>query len=394
MARRARVPWGALVTLVILATFAIGAWMLFGTGIRVPSVVKLDRSDAEKTIEAAGLLVGNVTEEESSEAAPGTVLSQVPKPGVRTNEGATVDIVVAKLKLEYQAFAPGVTGFGQPESVSAIQASGLSAETYFSYSDAIDAGTVLEQYPAAGEGVLPDAPLAMAVSLGPVEERAAVAVPDLVTKRGPAAKSELEGIKLNSHSVIVASQKAVGEVVAQLPSPQSQVPPGAAVAIFISGGPTIVPQEEGRVRIPGILNQQQVTAVQALQNAGLQVAIFPTFSSEVPAGDVAGQFPQSGMSVKAGSTVLVAVSEGPPSGEGVVVPDATGVTGASISSVFSNAGLYAIVFEMDVRGGAGQVVQQFPQAGAIVSPGARVGLAVVASPRIEAPETTVTPPAP
>lgn len=383
-----------MITLIILAIFGYGAWLLFGTGVRVPPVVKLDRTAAEKAITDAGLLVGNVTEQESGDVAPGTVLEQVPDAGVRTDQGATVDLVVAKLKVEYQAFAPGVVGMGQPDAVSAVQAAGLTAETYFAFSDAIDSGTVVEQYPQSGEGVLPGAPLTLLVSLGPVEDQAAATVPSVVGQRAPAAASAIAGVKLVAQPIVVASDRPPGEVIAQLPAPEVQAPPGAAVAVVVSGGPKIEPDEDGRVRIPGVLNQKVYTAIRALQKAGLQVAVFQTFSSKVPAGGVALQFPQSGTSVRAGSTVLLAVSQGESTGQGVVVPNATGIGGGPASTALQGAGLYPLTFELDVVGSPGQVVQQFPQAGSIVAPGARVGLAVVLTPRPAVPEPTATPAAP
>lgn len=177
--RRFRFPWAVLVTLLILGTIGYGAYLLFGTGVKVPNLVGKSQQSATRAVEGVGLVVGQVTEQESDKPA-GTVLSQSPASQVRTEAGATVDIVVAKLKVENQAFSPAVSGYGQPEAISAIQSAGLLGQTFLAFSDTAGVGTIADQFPAGGAAVSPGTPVGVTVSLGPARGDGVVQTPSLL----------------------------------------------------------------------------------------------------------------------------------------------------------------------------------------------------------------------
>ena len=63
--------------------------------VSVPDVVGDDEQDARSALEDAGLRA-DVTEEESEDEDPGTVLRQDPGSGAKVEKGSTVDLVVAK----------------------------------------------------------------------------------------------------------------------------------------------------------------------------------------------------------------------------------------------------------------------------------------------------------
>jgi beta-lactam-binding protein with PASTA domain len=64
--------------------------------VTVPSVVGLSQADATEAIDAAGLVVGNVTYVESEEVAAGQVNEQVPAGGTMLTRGSSVDLVIAE----------------------------------------------------------------------------------------------------------------------------------------------------------------------------------------------------------------------------------------------------------------------------------------------------------
>lgn len=63
--------------------------------VKVPSIVKHTKKDADKIIKDAGLKVGNVTEE-VSKVTSGTVIRQYPDAGTEVSTGTPVDLVLAK----------------------------------------------------------------------------------------------------------------------------------------------------------------------------------------------------------------------------------------------------------------------------------------------------------
>ena len=62
---------------------------------KVPDVVGDSEQDARRKIEQAGFSVGNVTEQPTSDASPGTVVSSSPSAGQTIRLGSSIDLVVA-----------------------------------------------------------------------------------------------------------------------------------------------------------------------------------------------------------------------------------------------------------------------------------------------------------
>ena len=62
----------------------------------MPDVTGETEENARSAIEAAGLRVGKVTEEESADEEPGTVLAQSPAAGKTVAKDSAVDLTVAK----------------------------------------------------------------------------------------------------------------------------------------------------------------------------------------------------------------------------------------------------------------------------------------------------------
>lgn len=74
----------------------VNLWISIGSNkTNVPKVTGKKESDAKKEIEAAGLVLGNVTKEHNEEVAEGLVINQSVKAGDSVNKGSKVDIVVS-----------------------------------------------------------------------------------------------------------------------------------------------------------------------------------------------------------------------------------------------------------------------------------------------------------
>jgi len=130
----------------------------------VPDVVGMSQADAEAAIIAAGLAVGNVTEEFSCTVPAGDVISQDPVAGTCVDPGTAVDLVVSLGPLE----VPDVVGMSQADAETTIIAAGLTVGNVTEeYSFTVPAGDVISQDPVAGTCVNPNSLVNIVVSLGP-----------------------------------------------------------------------------------------------------------------------------------------------------------------------------------------------------------------------------------
>jgi len=126
-----------------------------------------------------------------------------------------------------------------------------------------------------------------------------------------------------------------------------------------------------------VKGKSESDANKAIEGAGLKPKKITQYSDSVAKGKVIDQFPTSGSKAASGSEVLIAVSLGKEPSGNVSVPDVMGMTEADAVSAIEGAGLVPAVEQLasaDVP--AGSVGYQFPAAGAQVSPGSEVLVAV------------------
>ena len=130
------------------------------------------------------------------------------------------------------------------------------------------------------------------------------------------------------------------------------------------------------VSVPNVVGLTQAAAESAITGAGLVVGSVLEQSSEtVPAGSVISQDPVGGASVASGTAVNLVVSSGVAT---VSVPNVVGLTQAAAESAITGAGL--VVGRIRSRNNrdvaAGDVFEQTPVAGSIVTSGSTVDLVV------------------
>jgi len=142
------------------------------------------------------------------------------------------------------------------------------------------------------------------------------------------------------------------------------------VNLTVSAGP-------GQVEIPDVSGQTREAAEQALDEAGLGVAVETRASGNAPADTVIETDPPAGESVRRGSQVTVIVSSGPSK---VSVPAVVGQTLNAAEQQLSAVGLEASSTEQDSDRPKGEVISQTPNAGTAVDPGSTVSLVVSRGP--------------
>jgi serine/threonine-protein kinase len=117
--------------------------------VSVPNVVGQSRDSAAATLQAAGFAV-DVTEQQSSSASAGNVISQNPTGGTATGNGSTVTITVAKAPP--QADVPDVTGQRRSAATQQLHAAGFKVTAVDKQvQDPTQDGVVISQDPGGGK---------------------------------------------------------------------------------------------------------------------------------------------------------------------------------------------------------------------------------------------------
>jgi beta-lactam-binding protein with PASTA domain/predicted Ser/Thr protein kinase len=120
--------------------------------VSVPDVKGDSQTAAEAALSNAGLQPGTITQRVSSAAAPGTVLSQSPRPGALARSGAKVSLVVAQEPTTVTV--PSLVSQSETAAAAALGGVGLRPRVRTqTTTEAAQAGVVLAQTPAAGTAV-------------------------------------------------------------------------------------------------------------------------------------------------------------------------------------------------------------------------------------------------
>jgi serine/threonine-protein kinase len=122
--------------------------------VTVPSLEGMTQSEAQSTLNAAGLILGSVGEDYSDTIAAGRVISQSPASGQTIPEGSTVDIVISLGPEPVPAIVPDVYLDDQTTAENKIAAEGL-VPSVVTASDPANAGKIIDQNPSAGTEVPP-----------------------------------------------------------------------------------------------------------------------------------------------------------------------------------------------------------------------------------------------
>lgn len=197
----------------------------------VPDVEGLSLEDARRELRAAGLRVGDVTEQESDEE-PGTVLRQFPEAGDEAAVGTRVDLVVAA-----QSTVPDVVGLTEGDAKSTLEAAGYEVEVNKAPSNEVEEGRVIAQDPEAGAEYEKGLTVTILVSEGAEEQE----MPDVRGENGDEAEAFLESeFGLVVEQVEDSSQCFVaappGTVCAQDPEPGQKIEPGDDATLFVQEG--------------------------------------------------------------------------------------------------------------------------------------------------------------
>ena len=192
----------------------------------VPDVAGKSQADAERAIVAAGLTVGTVTAQSSSNVPVGDVISSDPGTGTKEQPKTLVNLVVSS---GAQPVAlPDVVGESVDQATSDLQNAGFKVQLAPNQvSSEQPAGDVASQNPS-GSSATAGATITLTVSSGPVQ----VTVPDVTGDTEDQARQALTaaGFKVKVHKFAFFGSPTVSS---QNPSGNSQADQGSTVTITL-----------------------------------------------------------------------------------------------------------------------------------------------------------------
>ncbi len=272
------------------------------TMVRVPQVVQLDRQEAIARLEQAGLRVGQITTEESSDFPVDLVIGQDPEAGTEVEEGDPVDLVVVVGPDAKPV--PSVVGLTEADARVTLAAAGFENIRTETVEADEEEGIVVEQVPSANEEVDVESEILLRVSGGP----GAIQIPNIE------GQAEADGVRILEELGWIVEIERVesqdireGFVVGTDPSAGNELEPGEIIRLLVSSGP-------GVVRVPNVLGLTAEEAARVLEADGLRavpdVCIIDDPDTQVP-GQVIEQTPSGGVEIEVGMSVTICVGVEP-----------------------------------------------------------------------------------
>ncbi|MCQ9211144.1 MULTISPECIES: Stk1 family PASTA domain-containing Ser/Thr kinase [unclassified Streptococcus] len=295
MRTRYKVLFGAILLIIAAVTT-----LLLNTPatIKVPDVSGQTLDVAREMLETAGLKVGKVREEPSSEVEEGKVIRTNPAAGTSKREGRTVDIVVATTDA---VMVPDVVGKDFDEARIELEAAGFVVKDTQEHSDSVEVNKVISTDPKANSSKTKGSTITVTVSRGAERNQ----VPNVTGKSLETAMQELKAAGLvvgttteeydtHQKGLIIRTEPGSGELLAK----------GSAVNLVVSKGPAPVMPDFG------ILKTSYADARRQLQNLGINVTVEKIEDSSYPVGGdlVVGQYPAAGTAIGESVTLYVSVA--------------------------------------------------------------------------------------
>ena len=198
-----------------------------------------------------------------------------------------------------------------------------------------------------------------------------VTLPDNLVGMSPddARKAvEALGLKWDVNSSKVASDTVPEGKVAQTnPSPGSKVKAGQTITAYLSSG-------SDQVEVPDLSGMSQDQARSALKAVGLELGNVSTVDSDKEKDRIVEQDPDSGSTVKKGTSIAVSVSSG--KAAQVEIPSVVGIGREDAEAQLKALGLTVTVEEVTGTQPAGQVTAVEPGVGSKVDKNSTVKLKV------------------
>ena len=230
--------------------------VFIASGVAVPRVVQQQADAASERILAVGLNPRRT--EETSELSPGTVLRQVPDPGVLVARGAAVGITVA---VPPKVVIPNLVGRTRADAIQELTRLRLRANPADDEASSLPPELVVSQVPSAGTAVVVGGAVRITVATG-------VEVPNLSGLSADDAQRAVAERGLSFDDTAQETDAAPpGRVFQQQPASGTRVTRGSRVLATVA---VAVP-----VLVPSVVGLPRQRAAAVLEAAGLRAGPEP-----------------------------------------------------------------------------------------------------------------------
>jgi eukaryotic-like serine/threonine-protein kinase len=226
----------------------------------------------------------------------------------------------------------------------------------------------------AGVAVAALVALVLVLALTRPSSPGTVTVPGVTGQSEAAASATLRRAGLVPVPALTANASVPdGVVIGETPPAGSIVGKGTHVTISVSTGP-------GSSALPDVAGLTAAQATAKLKSAGFKPSTEAQPSTTVADGRVIATEPAAETEVRAGASVKVLVSSGPPP---VSVPDVVGQSRAAAEGTLTNAKLTVgtVTQKTTTEQSSGTVLEQSPSAGSSLTAGEKVDLTVAQAPK-------------
>jgi eukaryotic-like serine/threonine-protein kinase len=279
---------------------------------------------------------------------------------------------------------PDVSGETQSTAVASMKRAGLVAVVSLAANARVPSGLVVGTTPPRGTVLDKGSRVSVVVSSGP----GIVALPNVNNKKSDQATKILREKGFQPSTETQSSNTvASGLVISTNPAAGIEVQVGSPVTVFVSSGPK-------EVTVPDVTGEAQAPATATLAAAGLKVGVSKREVAEPAPGTVISQAPAAGTQLQAGGQVTLVVAQAL---KQVAAPSVVGQSEAQAISALTAAGFasHTVTRTVTEPSKVGTVVQQSPQAGHKLAPGATITIAVGAlAQQTTSTSTTTTTPTP
>lgn len=199
---------------------------------KVPNVLNQTEADARKALEAAGLKVGTVSEENSDTVESGRVISQSVAGNTSVQNGSTVNLVISSGSSK--TAVTDVIGHDVERAAQELQADGFVVGVNEVYSEEIAEGLVISTNPDRGSLAAPGSTVTLTVSKG----KGQISVPSVSV--GMTYAEAAEALRNAGFEGTINKEKeyssSVGEDFVTRYQPSGKVDPDGTVTIYVSRG--------------------------------------------------------------------------------------------------------------------------------------------------------------
>lgn len=205
--------------------------------VEVPKLVNLHKSEAKLKLEQLKLVPVFKEERFDEKVEKGFVIKQGTYPGMEVKEGSSVELIISRGP--ETAMMENLVGKTRGEVSAYLEQIGASTKQIVfeeKFDDTVPVGTVISQYPRAGESfILSKVQIEITLSKG----KEAIAMPNLIGLTEASALATLTKYDLlwNAPTRQTSYEVEEGQVFKQWPyEPGSDVSPGETIDIWVSSG--------------------------------------------------------------------------------------------------------------------------------------------------------------